>query len=296
MKVLITGADGQLGRCLLDRVYSYDFISEVIACNKESLDITDISDVVGVLTQNAPDIVVNAAGYTAVDDAEDDKVSAFLVNYEGPRNLAVTCEKLSIPLIHVSTDYVFDGTASKAYKEEDTPCPIGIYGMSKYEGEKAVIRNCSQSLVIRTSWVFSEYGNNFLKTMIRLASNRDEIKVVSDQIGCPTYAGDIATAIIKLCKMIGSCKSFKYGIYHYSGDIAVSWYEFARQIFIAADEFKLASPNSLKAINSKEYITKANRPNFSVLDNEKINRLDVNSSNWYCSLRYIVPLLFRDLN
>lgn len=195
MRVLLTGAYGQLGRCLLDRVPA-EWI--LLACGSAELDITDRPAVERVVKKFRPDVIINAAAYTAVDKAETDRIRAMKVNAIGPENLAIAAHQQGARLIHLSTDYVFDGSKKTPYTESDLPCPINFYGLSKWEGEKRVFSVLPDAVVIRTSWVFSEYGANFVKTMLRLAETRSEISVVNDQFGCPTYAGDLAQAIITL--------------------------------------------------------------------------------------------------
>ncbi len=192
MRVLLTGAYGQLERCLLDR-FPADWIT--LACGSAELDITDRVAVVRVVKKFKPDVIMNAAAYTAVDKAETDRTRALKINAIGPENLAQAAKMIGARFIHISTDYVFDGVKKTPYTEQDPPCPINFYGLSKWEGEKRVFEVLPEAIVIRTSWMFSEYGNNFVSTMLRLAQTRSELHVVNDQYGCPTYAGDLAQAI-----------------------------------------------------------------------------------------------------
>lgn len=267
MRVLLTGAYGQLGRCLLDRVPA-EWV--LLACGSAELDITDRPAVERVVKKFRPDVIINAAAYTAVDKAETDRIRAMKVNAIGPENLAIAAHQQGARLIHLSTDYVFDGSKKTPYTESDLPCPINFYGLSKWEGEKRVFSVLPDAVVIRTSWVFSEYGANFVKTMLRLAETRSEISVVNDQFGCPTYAGDLAQAIITLASRAEAA-----GVYHYCGDVAVSWCEFAQAIFVAAQRDVL-----VKGIGSAQYPMAAARPINSVLNTVRIAALGVEASDW----------------
>ena len=267
MRVLLTGAYGQLGRCLLDRVPA-EWI--LLACGSAELDITDRPAVERVVKKFRPDVIINAAAYTAVDKAETDRIRAMKVNAIGPENLAIAAHQQGARLIHLSTDYVFDGSKKTPYIESDLPCPINFYGLSKWEGEKRVFSVLPDAVVIRTSWVFSEYGANFVKTMLRLAETRSEISVVNDQFGCPTYAGDLAQAIITLASRAEAA-----GVYHYCGDVAVSWCEFAQAIFVAAQRDVL-----VKGIGSAQYPMAAARPANSVMNTARIAALGGEASDW----------------
>ncbi|MBK4771830.1 MAG: dTDP-4-dehydrorhamnose reductase [Pantoea sp. Morm] len=267
MRVLLTGAYGQLGRCLLDRVPA-EWV--LLACGSAELDITDRPAVERVVKKFRPDVIINAAAYTAVDKAETDRIRAMKVNAIGPENLAIAAHQQGTRLIHLSTDYVFDGSKKTPYTESDLPCPINFYGLSKWEGEKRVFSVLPDAVVIRTSWVFSEYGANFVKTMLRLAETRSEISVVNDQSGCPTYAGDLAQAIITLASRAETA-----GVYHYCGDVAVSWCEFAQAIFVAAQRDVL-----VKGIGSAQYPMAAARPVNSVMNTARIAALGVEASDW----------------
>lgn len=267
MRVLLTGAYGQLGRCLLDRVPA-EWI--LLACGSAELDITDRPAVERVVKKFRPDVIINAAAYTAVDKAETDRIRAMKVNAIGPENLAIAAHQQGARLIHLSTDYVFDGSKKTPYTESDLPCPINFYGLSKWEGEKRVFSVLPDAVVIRTSWVFSEYGANFVKTMLRLAETRSEISVVNDQFGCPTYAGDLAQAIITLASRAEAA-----GVYHYCGDVAVSWCEFAQAIFVAAQRDVL-----VKGIGSSQYPMAAARPANSVMNTARIAALGGEASDW----------------
>lgn len=270
MRILLTGAYGQLGRCLLDR-FPADWV--MLACGSAELDITDRAAVERIVRRFRPQVIMNAAAYTAVDKAEIDRIRAMKINAIGPENLARAAREVGAQLIHISTDYVFDGSKTTPYIESDLPCPINFYGLSKWEGEKRVQAILPQAIIIRTSWVFSEYGNNFVKTMLRLAQTHETIRVVNDQRGCPTYAGDLAQAMIAL-----AAEPEAAGIYHYCGDKAVSWYEFAQAIFSLR-----GSALRLVPISSREYITTAPRPGNSALL-ASADRQPQRSSNWLSAL------------
>lgn len=257
MKVLLIGANSQLGRCLLDRVPK-DW--SIVSTTSSELDITDVSQVTRTIERYQPDAVINTAAYTAVDKAESDEDQAFLVNAAGVKNLALACESHHIRLIHISTDYVFDGTADQPYRTTDTPNPLSVYGRSKLAGELLAFAHCTQSQIIRTSWLYSEYGHNFMKTMIRLVEEgTGEVKVVDDQIGCPTYAGNLAHAITRLLNQPISDR-----LLHYRDKDIMSWYEFAQDIF-AYRKHQGLSYCQVKPIPSTEYPTPVKRPAYSVL-------------------------------
>lgn len=264
MKVLVTGGNGQLGRCLQDRLQDTDY--EWQAPDKNSLDITDRSAIATYFKMFQPDIVINAAAYTAVDKAESDQENAYLVNATAPGYLAESCQTAAIPLIHISTDYVFDGTATVPYKVSDQTNPQSVYGSTKLAGERIVQSTLSKHIIIRTSWVFSEYGNNFVKTMLRLANSHQLLKVIDDQYGCPTYAGDLARTILTIVEKISS-GDLNWGVFHYSGYEMVNWYEFSRYILNKAYISRVIGfrPDIIP-INSEEYVSIAYRPRFSVLN------------------------------
>ncbi|WP_213991147.1 dTDP-4-dehydrorhamnose reductase [Sodalis sp. dw_96] len=276
MRVLLTGANGQLGRCFQDRVPT-DW--QIVATDSDSLDITDFQQVKETVDRFHPDLIVNAAAYTAVDKAEVETELARLINVVGPENLAKAAKRINAGFVHVSTDYVFDGSSSLPYKETDATHPISVYGATKLEGEMALQRVYPQAIIIRTAWVFSEYGNNFVKTILRLAREQESLNIVDDQRGCPTYAGDIAQAIIQLY-----CKNAS-GIYHFCGDREVSWKEFTDEIIATADTLKLISHRPIiKGISTADYPTAAQRPSYSTLCCEKINSYGINTSDWASAL------------
>ncbi|CAI0773281.1 dTDP-4-dehydrorhamnose reductase [Serratia entomophila] len=277
MKVLLTGSKGQLGSCFCDRLPAG---WDVLATDSDSLDITDLARVKQVVADYRPDAIVNAAAYTAVDKAETENELAARINEQGPKNLAQAAAEAGCRLIHVSTDYVFDGQAKTPYREADVTNPLGVYGKTKLDGEIAVAGAHPEAIIIRTAWVFSEYGNNFVKTMLRLAKDRDVLGIVADQRGCPTYAGDIAQAIIDLLQ-----RQAEGGVYHFCGDKEVSWSEFAEAIFAAAmAQGLLEKSPQVNGITTEQYPTPAKRPAYSSLDCEKIERLGISRSNWVSAL------------
>lgn len=289
MKILILGSQGQLGRCLYDQFSQTDY--DLIYHSRADTDIADFTETSENLIALNPDIVVNATAYTAVDLAETHESLAYQVNHFAVDNLASQCEKIGSFLIHVSTDYVFDGTASRPYKEEDKTNPKSVYGASKLAGEIAIQRTDCRFLIIRTSWVFSEYGNNFFKTMLRLGAERETLSIVGDQIGCPTYAQDIASLIVDLIPRIdkGSVES---GIYHFCGDTACSWYQFAKEIFAQADQLGYRTPKQVQSIATKDYPTPAKRPGYSVFDCTKIeNTFNISRSNWRFGIDRVLSVL-----
>ena len=290
MRILLTGKHGQLGRCFQDVLIGMDH--ELFAYDSAELNIADAQLVAAIIQQVKPDIIVNAAAYTAVDKAETDSENAYLVNATGPKLLAIQADALGIPLIHVSTDYVFDGAAVEPYLPTDQTNPQGVYGASKLAGEQAVKAECEKYIILRTAWVFSEYGNNFVKTMVRLAKERDVLNVVADQYGCPTYAGDLAKAILHICEQYEQGKALAWGIYHYCGDSPISWHGFARAIFSKAERSGvIAKRPQLKAISSEQYPTPAKRPEFSVMSTEALADIGVQASLWRSSLDIVLRRL-----
>jgi len=247
MKILLVGSHGQVGKEVVKRLPS------IIAYDRDELDITDIHQIRQKIEQHLPHVIINCAAYTAVDKAESESDLAFAINKTGPENLAKICEENKIVLIHMSTDYIFDGTKTSPYVETDQANPQSVYGQSKWDGEEAVRHYCKNHVILRVSWVFGEYGHNFVKTMLRLAQEKKELKIVSDQIGCPTYAGDIADVLLHIAKHP------KIGTYHYCGKPVTNWYEFAKVILKDSDI-------KLMPIKTTEYPTPAKRPQNSVLN------------------------------
>jgi dTDP-4-dehydrorhamnose reductase len=288
MKILILGCKGQLGRCLNDQLTNTDH--EVIYTSREQIDIADFEVTKRKILEFFPDLIINATAYTAVDKAEQDQKTANLINHLAVKNIADICNQLKCWLIHVSTDYVFDGNSKVPYKEDDKTNPQGAYGETKLRGELAIQASGCKHIIIRTAWVFSEYGNNFLKTMLRLGAEHDELSIVGDQIGCPTYAQDIARSIVEIIPQLNSRKD--NGIYHYCGDQPCSWYDFANAIFDQAMAYNLKIPSIVNSIETSAYPTPAKRPAFSVLDCLKIeNDFGVLASNWHDGIGQVISKL-----
>lgn len=286
MRILLTGSKGQLAHCLRDRLPE---TWELIATDSSSLNITDAQAVNNMVHNFQPDVIVNAAAYTAVDKAEEHIEDAFAVNAAAVHHLASAAYDIHARFIHVSTDYVFDGTNKSAYRTTDAANPQSIYGKSKLAGELLALAAHPEALIVRTSWLFSEYGSNFVKTMLRLAAERDSLSVVNDQTGNPTYAGDLAAAIVAII----SETRVRRGIYHYCGNKSVSWYEFAHAVFQAASQhiegFKMPE---LKGVPGSEYPLPAPRPAYSVMDNHKIERdFGIKASDWQKALHDIMNKL-----
>lgn len=276
MKILVTGGSGQLGRTLKDVVANETDLRVVFKSSNE-LDITDFDAVHEELTSADYAYCINCAAFTNVDLAETETDKAKLVNVTGARNLALNCKDSGTVLIHISTDFVFDGYLNVPYNEEDIARPIGFYGDTKYKGERAIINNLNEHFILRTSWLYSEHGNNFMKTMIRLGTERETLSVVYDQVGTPTYARDLAEAVLSIIK----AHSIDYGVYNYSNEGVASWYDFAKAIF---DGFGIDI--ALQPILSEKYPTPAERPKYSVLDKSKIKEaFNLEIPHWKDSLQ-----------
>ncbi|HBD0040597.1 TPA: dTDP-4-dehydrorhamnose reductase [Escherichia coli] len=261
MRVLLTGAQGQLGQSLSRRI-PQDWI--LLAADKIFLDIANERNVYNVISDFKPDVVINTAAFTSVDDAETNVDFSENVNNLGAKYVAQASSKYGAKLIHVSTDYVFDGNSSEPYTEKDPVKSLNVYGSTKHKGELEVLKNHAGAIIIRTSWVYSEYGKNFLKTIFNLVAKNKDIKVVYDQVGAPTYAPDIANLIIDIIKE----GTLQPGLYHYSGDTVMSWYDFANKI-AAAITF---SQSKVEPISTAEYKAIARRPKYSVLNCDKIEK------------------------
>ncbi len=281
INILVTGSNGQLGselQRLADDFPEFRFTFTDIA----ELDLTNEEKVKAWFDVNKPDVCLNCAAYTAVDKAEEERELAMLVNKTAVAILAKQCTRLNTLLVHVSTDYVFDGKNFKPYTEEDQTAPISYYGLTKLQGEIAVKDFATRYLIIRTSWLYSAFGNNFVKTMIRLGKERDSLGVVFDQIGTPTYAGDLAKAMLVATEQL-SDKEIKE-VFHYSNEGGISWYDFAVAIM---EEAHLSC--EVRAIESKDFPTKTNRPFYSVLNKSKIkSQLHIEVPYWRTSLKKMI--------
>ena len=286
MRILVTGCNGQVGYELqrLSEQSEHDWL----CLDRAGLDISDPVSVNKVVADFNPDVVINAAAYTAVDKAESEIDLAFAVNARGPEYLAIACLGIDAALIHISTDYVFPGDRAEPYVETDATGPAGIYGQSKLAGEQAVIEHCAKHIILRTAWVFGAHGNNFVKTMLRLGAERDELGIVADQFGAPTSARGIAETCLNIAEQLDG--NPQWGIYHYSGAPYVSWFEFAQVIFeeSLATERLVKAPR-LNAITTEQFPTPAKRPANSRLNCEKIDMaFGIKPDKWRDRLRDII--------
>jgi len=280
--ILVTGSNGQLGNEIKKFQDSFNYIFTDI----DELDITNFNDLLQLFNKNKIDAILNCAAYTAVDKAETEPELAHKINVKGVENLNKISMEKEVPIIHISTDYVFDGKNFKPYLEQDKTNPQGIYGKTKLEGEEKLSKN-PKAVIIRTSWLYSSYGNNFVKTIIKIAKENREIKVVSDQIGSPTYAFDLAEGCINIMKKIFNNTSNYSGIYHFSNEGVCSWYDFAKFIVDYKKIECIVFP-----ISTKEFPRPAQRPHFSVLDKTKIKTtFDIKIPYWTDSLKNCLNLL-----
>jgi len=283
-QILVTGSDGQVGTELIRLAKRRDI--PLITTIKFDLDITKISDIQNCICKYNPGLVINAAAYTDVDKAEDEIDKAFSVNRDGLTNLAKACQNTGIPLLHISTNYVFDGMKEYSYQESDIPKPMNVYGKSKLEGEEAILKIIQQHIILRTSWVFSSSGQNFPKTMLRLAAEHDTLNIVNDQFGGPTWAGDIARVLLDISSNYMQSQNINWGVYHYTGIPVTNRFEFAKSIFEEAKRLGMIiqMPNC-NAISSGDYPTVAKRPTNSVLDCQKIHQeLSISQPDWRVGL------------
>lgn len=269
MKVLVTGANGMLGQDLCPILE--DAGCFVIETDVNNMDITDLEETEKVITQIHPDLIIHCAAYTNVDKAEEDLAVSAKINSTGAENIAIVCGKLEIPLIYISTDYVFDGTNKVPYKPDDKPNPINNYGLTKLQGEEAVKKHCTKYYIARTSWLYGIHGKNFVETMLSL-KDKPELKVVDDQIGCPTWTVELANGILKLLQK-------PYGTYHVCGSGHTSWYGFAKEIFKQSN-----LDVNLVPCTTDEFPRPAKRPQYSVMDNDQICR------NWEVALHDYLQL------
>ena len=281
-KILVTGANGQLGQSL-QKLSQKEKAFQFLFTDSETLDITNKEEVLNFFWQNEPDVCINAAAYTAVDLAETDTEKAFLVNADGTENLALACAEYNAQFIHVSTDYVFDGTNNLEYTEEDFTNPLGVYGASKLAGEELALEANPCAIILRTSWVYSEFGKNFVKTMLSLFATKEELNVVADQYGQPTNATDLAEAILTIVKT----EKKTPGIFNFSNEGKISWCDFAQKIAELSD-----SKIKINPIETSQYPTPAKRPQNSTLDLSKIkSTYHINIKPWEESLAKTIQLL-----
>ena len=272
MVVLVTGANGQLGQSIQFIANQYTNI-QFIYTDYQELDITNFESCLTVFAKYKPQFCINTAAYTAVDKAESEAEKAHLINAVGPENLAKVCKEYNTILLHISTDFIFDGTSTSlsmtnGYKETDIPNPQSVYGQTKLDGEIAIQKNWEKHFIVRTSWVYSQFANNFMKTMLRLASERDNLSVVNDQIGTPTNAVDLAEVLLKIITSYQTESHEVFGIYNFSNEGVCSWYDFAAAIF-----HQKGIEIDLKPIPTDSYPTPAKRPAYSVLDKTKIKKV-----------------------
>ena len=289
MKVLVIGSKGQVGTCLMESGPSYKL--DMIGYDLPEIDITSPDSVKSKFDEANPDLVINAAAFTAVDKAEEEVELSYQVNDKGTENLADACEARDIPFFHISTDYVFDGEEGM-YIEDSLVNPQSVYGASKLAGEISAKNHCSKTMILRTSWVFSSHGNNFLKTMIRLARTKDELGIVQDQKGSPTSANHIAAALLKLVLEYKTAQNV-FGTYHFTGAPYSNWYDFALLIFEESKQFGLIDKiPKIKALKTSEYPLPAKRPGDSRLDCSKIfNQIPNLDNDWRSEVTRIVKKL-----
>ncbi|CAG36951.1 dTDP-4-dehydrorhamnose reductase [Desulfotalea psychrophila] len=289
MRILVTGSGGQVGKCLCRQLSGK---VELLTTNRSELDITCQKAVLKTVTGFQPDIIINATGYTAVDLAEENSEEAYRVNQDGAKFLGQAATAVGAALLHISTDYVFSGEKSRdeSYSEGEEPGPLGVYGKSKLAGEKAVANTCKRHIILRTSWVFSEYGRNFVKTMIALGQKHDSLSIVSDQYGGPTYAGDIASALITIAEKISDENFCQWGLYHFAGQPFMNWSGFAKVIFSEAErENLLPAEPVINNVSSEQYPSLAKRPGNSQLDTSKLTaQFGISPSDWQQALREII--------
>lgn len=283
MNIIVIGGTGQLGQCLQETIrgkkqdYTYIFLSSA------DLNYTDHNQAAAIFAQYSPVFCINCAAYTAVDLAEDEQEKAFAVNQVAVKHLAELCKQYQTKLIHISTDFVFNGDYSIPLTEELPVNPVNVYGLSKLKGEQEIQAILDQHYIIRTSWLYSEKAHNFVKTMLNLSKNRDQLTVIYDQVGTPTYAMDLAAVIVKIVGL----EAPVYGLYHYSNEGVASWYDFAKAVFEFAEIDMKITP-----VSSAAFVTKAKRPHFSVLDKSKIkNALQIEIPYWRDSLNTCIQNL-----
>lgn len=282
MKTLVLGSSGQLGQCL-KAVTTQRNVNTLYFPDETIGNILDVATLKNLFAEKKPDFVINCAAYTAVDKAEDEIELCRLINQQGALNVAQVCKEFGATLIHVSTDFVFEGNAINLLKEDDIAKPINVYGLTKLEGEKDIQNILTEHYIIRTSWLYSEYANNFVKTMLKLGAEREELNIIADQIGSPTYAIDLAGAILDI---IASGQE-AYGVYHYSNEGSVSWFDFAKAIFELSNTTVKVNP-----ILTSAYPTKAARPKFSVMDKSKIkSTFGIEVPYWRDSLKVCIDSL-----
>ncbi|WP_299179775.1 dTDP-4-dehydrorhamnose reductase [uncultured Neptuniibacter sp.] len=292
VKILITGAHGQVGTALA-RLAEHDDFFQIIALDKSKLDITDVAQVQEQLAEYLPDYVVNCAAFDHIDEAEHKSELCYAVNCTAVETLALACGDLSIPMFHLSTDYVFDGHYASGYAEEDEVAPLGVYGDSKWQGEERLRQVLPKHIILRVSWLFSEQGNNFVLRTLESARSQKELSAVSDRRGCPTAASDVARVILAMLKQIHNGAD-AWGTYHYCGAEITNRYDFCKEILIAAGSYENFEVEKLVPISSKDYVTEAQRPNTSVLTCKKLlSVFGIRQRAWRQELQWLMRLIYQ---
>jgi dTDP-4-dehydrorhamnose reductase len=293
MSILITGANGQLGRELVRQGHAFNLALH--AFKRQELDITQPNQVNTIVANASPSLVINAAAYTNVDKAETEADLALEVNKIAPGYLARRCADRNIALIHISSDYVFDGIKGKPYYETDPIAPVGIYGQSKAEGEIAIRSVLKNHIILRTSWLYSVYGHNFVKTILNLGTEKKVIPVVADQFGSPTSAADLAEAVLTIAAKIGITADLDWGTYHYCGDGVTSWHGFAKEVLQLASPYVPLQTKHVEAITTAEYPTPVKRPPYSALDCSRIKKVfGIDPKPWQQSLKRTIDRIFSE--
>jgi len=295
MKVLITGANGQLGRELVRLGQRFEF--EVHSFSRQQLDITNKNQIEQIFSRISPSLVINAAAYTQVDRAENESDLAYAVNKDGPAYLARYCDDNHLTLIHISTDYVFDGTKGRPYQESDPIAPLGVYGQSKAQGETAIRSILPNHIIVRTSWLYAVYGNNFVKTILKLATEKTTLRVVADQFGSPTSAADLANAVLTIARKISASEKNYWGTYHYCCKGITTWHALAEKIIELAMPYAALRARHVEAITTAEWPTPAKRPPYSVLDCSRLkSRFGIEPEAWQQSLKHTIDRIFAESN
>jgi len=284
MNTLVFGASGQLGQCIKSVSEKRGFMGLIFPDEKDA-NILDVDILEALFKRYQPNYIINCAAYTAVDKAESDVDMARKINKDGPANLALLCKKYDAVFIQISTDFIFAGDTPYLLSEDDEAKPLSVYGLTKLEGEHVIEETFNRYFILRTSWLYSEYGNNFVKTMLRFGKEKEEVKIIADQIGTPTYAIDLASAILNII----SANSTAFGVYHYSNEGVTSWYDFAKAVFDIS-----GSTIKIYPIRTEEYPTPAKRPKFSVMDKSKIkSTFNISIPYWRDSLIKCINILQR---
>ncbi|MDM8544231.1 dTDP-4-dehydrorhamnose reductase [Desulfococcaceae bacterium HSG9] len=293
MKILVTGSEGQLGWELLRQGDELGF--EIVPADLPEVDITRSDQVSQLLQHCKPSLLINAAAYTNVDKAETDKKAAFAVNRDGSAVLARQCRIDKIPLIHVSTDFVFDGLKKRPYLENDPIAPIGVYGQSKAAGEEVVRAQLKNHIIVRTAWLYGVHGHNFVKTMLRLAQERETIRVVDDQYGCPTSAFDLAEALLTIAGRIRDNAEITFGTFHFCGKGIATWFDFTKEIVKSAESYSPIKTTHITPVTTDEFPTDAARPSYSALDCGLIEkRFGIIPKPWQESLKIAIDRIFSE--